>query len=147
MVYGKGLFKLLFSFCNAANSSSIRMFLLFLKKVATLIVRKISSKNIPFSKSDSEGSKKRKGTFLTYELCFKNASESLLAWIFVKFCYSVWWDCFIVYTFLWYFLINVNKKLSSWHRTSLPLYNWWQILSVVVDFLTSGTTCKIFLMI
>ena len=41
----------------------------------------------------------------------------------------------------------MHKKLSSWHRNSFPFYSWWQILSVVVIFMTYGTTSKIFLMI
>ena len=45
MAYETRLFKWLFSFCNAGTYSRIRFFF-FLKKAGTLIVRKISSRNI-----------------------------------------------------------------------------------------------------
>ena len=34
-----------------------------------------------FNMSDSKGSKKRKGVFPTYELCFKSAFESFLSFV------------------------------------------------------------------
>ena len=49
MAYETRLFKWLFSFCNAGTYSRIRFFFFFfffLKKAGTLIVRKISSRNI-----------------------------------------------------------------------------------------------------
>ena len=47
MAYETRLFKWLFSFCNAGTYSRIRFFFFFFfKKAGTLIVRKISSRNI-----------------------------------------------------------------------------------------------------
>ena len=62
-----------------------------------------------FDMSDSKSSEKRKGMFLTYELYFKCIR------IFAKLCVVIVFDriAFFVYAFLWYFLMNVNKKLTS----------------------------------
>ena len=109
--------------------SNVWIFLFFLKKAGTLIVRKISRKNIPLCKIliwvIQKVLRKKKVCFW-HMSCVLKVNSNLSSALF---CYSVWHDC----------LVYVNKKLSLWHCDSFPLYNRWQILSVV-NFMTFGTT-------